>query len=192
MPKVVLIHGLYSNPKRWAKEKAEFESMGYEVVTVSYKTGRPVDMNREIDMQVARHQDADIFVGHSYGGMYLDQNTRIPGDRIVTINSPGARRGHNFQGVFDPFNVIDPETAYSASESRTPTSHWNHISANDIIDARNKPNLDTWANDLSRISKYNQWRTRRDRKKRGDPYRDYWRSEQRKAKYRGTYYGWGE
>jgi hypothetical protein len=135
---VVLIHGLFSDGSRWDRTKAEFEAAGWNVVVIEYDSSwnSPHAMNSELDSRVP--QDADLYVGHSYGGMYLDQSN-IPSDRIVTINSPGARRGHNFNAVADPLNILDPASA-AMSESVQSGGHSTTPSATQIINAQGNYN----------------------------------------------------
>lgn len=127
-----MIHGLFSSSKKFDREKRALEKAGHNVVVINYKTDLPWKMNQEIDRKLKSHSDADLFIGHSYGGLYLAQNRNIKSNKIVTINSPGVRRGHNYQNVDDPLSVIDPISSVLA-ESHGTGGHGKLPTAMEII-----------------------------------------------------------
>lgn len=135
--KVVLIHGLFSSGKKWEKQKAELEKQGHDVVVIEYSTGLPWEMNKEIDSKIPG--DADLYIGHSYGGLYLAQNYSIPSNKIVTVNSPGAERGHNYQNVQDPLALINPVAAFYA-ENKSPGGHSKLPPVDQLISSRSNDN----------------------------------------------------
>ena len=64
--KVVLVHGLFSSPKKFSKMKAQLKQQGFQVVTVTHKMPmKPTDhlkVRKFLDM----HSYAGLFIGHSY------------------------------------------------------------------------------------------------------------------------------
>jgi pimeloyl-ACP methyl ester carboxylesterase len=88
---IVLIHGLFMNPKSWTEWKRYFEEHGFTVYAPAYPyhTGEPADLRRQADPQLARLTfgevtkhladfidklpEKPILIGHSMGGLAVQK-----------------------------------------------------------------------------------------------------------------------
>jgi pimeloyl-ACP methyl ester carboxylesterase len=88
---VVFVHGLFQNPKSWAKWRAYFEAKGYNCQTPAYPyhEGEPSDLRKNIDPKlgtltlgqvvdgIAKLIDTlpekPIVIGHSMGGLIVQR-----------------------------------------------------------------------------------------------------------------------
>ena len=121
-PKIVLVHGLFSSPKKFESYTRVLENKGYRVITVKHQMPlRPSD-HRKVKRALELHSDAEHFIGHSYGGMAIASNKNIPENKIITLNSPYAKRGTNYTMNKDFLNVINPYS-YLKSEHKLKGDH---------------------------------------------------------------------
>lgn len=88
---IVLIHGLFVNPKSWAEWRAYFEAQGYTVHTPAYlsHTGDPKELRKNIDPKLSAVNfkevtlnlasfieslpEKPILIGHSLGGLLVQK-----------------------------------------------------------------------------------------------------------------------
>lgn len=66
-------------------------------------------MKKDVAQQFSNQliSDDDIVVGHSMGGIISSDLRRDYDFRLITINSPSARRGYNVTAVDDPLMLLD-------------------------------------------------------------------------------------
>jgi pimeloyl-ACP methyl ester carboxylesterase len=90
--KIVLMHGLFSSPKKFQAYENSLKAKGYQVVTLKHNMPlKPTD-HLKVRKFLDQHRDADHFIGHSYGGMAIASHPGIPSNKIITLNSPFARK----------------------------------------------------------------------------------------------------
>lgn len=147
--KIVLMHGLFSSPKKFAAYENALKAKGYQVVTMKHNMPlKPTD-HIKVRKFLNTHKDADHFIGHSYGGMAIASHPGIDSKKIITLNSPFARKGTNYTMNRDFLNVINP-VSYLKSEHKLKGDH------------RTLPHLERLMNE-AKIRNYNQQMQRRNR-----------------------------
>lgn len=147
--KVVLVHGLFSSPKKFQAYENSLRSKGYQVVTIKHNMPLKPSDHTKVRKFLNRHSDADHFIGHSYGGMAIASHKSIPESKIITLNSPFARRGTNYTMNKDFLNVINPISVLK-SEHKMKGDH------------RTLPHLERLMNE-AKMRNYNQQMQQRNR-----------------------------
>lgn len=105
-----LIHGYRSSGAKWDEYVEELQERGYVCHVVEYDSFLPYVDYTAIKYALRAHLNRNghtytsenvYFIGHSQGGMHISDNYAIPEDKIITINSPFARRGFNYRNERD-------------------------------------------------------------------------------------------
>lgn len=104
--KILLIHGLFSSPEKFYDYEQYFKKMNYQVITIKHDMPKKFWQHWKIKKLIKSMIDIDLYIGHSYGGMVLSR-CGIPGDKIITINSPFVRKGYNYRASYDILNLLD-------------------------------------------------------------------------------------
>ena len=120
--KIVLMHGLFSSPKKFQAYENSLKAKGYQVVTLKHNMPLKPSDHKKVRKFLETHKDADHFIGHSYGGMAIASHPGIPSNKIITLNSPYARKGTNYTNTKDFLNVINP-ISYLKSEHKLKGDH---------------------------------------------------------------------
>lgn len=120
--KIVLMHGLFSSPKKFQAYEKSLKAKGYQVVTLKHNMPLKPSDHKKVRKFLNQHKDADHFIGHSYGGMAIASHPGIPSNKIITLNSPFARKGTNYTMNKDFLNIINP-VSYLKSEHKLKGDH---------------------------------------------------------------------
>ena len=137
--KVVLLHGLFSSPKKFAEYEYKLRVRGYKVVTMKHNMPlNPAD-HLKVRKFLDKHKDADHFIGHSYGGMAIANHPGIPSRKIITLNSPFAKKGTNYTMNRDFLNIINP-VSYMLSEHKLKGDHTTLPGLNRVMHENNMNN----------------------------------------------------
>lgn len=141
---IVLIHGLFVNPKSWEAWKRHFEALGYTVHTPAnpFHAGDPKALRKNIDpgLRTTRFRDLlanlvdfidklpekPILIGHSLGGFAVQKLINMgKGVAGIAIDSAPPKGILSFEWSFIKSNapVLNP---FKGSAPFVPTPEWVH------------------------------------------------------------------